>query len=118
MDFISKTIKQFESATSTADENTLVLDTDKGIRKIAISDFKKGIGAGVAPQVPDATTDKKGIVKQATKVDPIGVADAVTAKGEYTQGDIEGMVTLINKNKERINEILSALKTAGIMKSN
>lgn len=114
MDYISKTVKKFEAVTSTADENTLVLDTDKGIRKIAISDFKKGVGSG-GSQVQDATTSRKGIVKMATKVDPIGMADAVTAKEVYTQADIEGMVSLINKNKERINQILTALKEAGIM---
>ena len=53
----------------------------------------------------------------AAKVDVIGTADAVTAKETYTQADINGMVTLINKNKEKINEILTALKNAGIMKN-
>lgn len=114
MDFYSKTVKTFEPATTTAEEDTLVLDTNKGIRKIKISDFKKGVGAG-GTKVGDATTSTKGIVKMATKVDAISTANAVTAKAEYTQADIEGMVTLINKNKESINAILSALKTAGIM---
>lgn len=67
--------------------------------------------------VQDATTEVKGVVKMAAKVDVIGVADCVTAKAEYTQADIEGMVTLTNKNKERLNELITALKEAGIVKA-
>lgn len=85
------------------------------ITKDLLNNIENGIAEITVPE--DATTEVKGIVKMAAKVDVIGTADAVTAKETYTQADINGMVTLINKNKEKINEILPALKNAGIMKN-
>ena len=83
------------------------------ITKELLNNVENGIAGITVPG--DATTGSKGIVKMAAKVDAISTANAVTAKGEYTQADIEGMVTLINKNKEVINSILTALKNAGLM---
>jgi len=72
------------------------------ITKDLLNNIENGIAEITVPE--DATTEVKGIVKMA-------------AKETYTQADINGMVTLINKNKEKINEILTALKNAGIMKN-
>ena len=85
------------------------------ITKEKLNNIEDGIAAITVPV--DATTEQKGIVKMAAKVDVIGVADCVTAKAEYTQADIEGMVTLTNKNKERLNDLITALKEAGIVKA-
>lgn len=71
----------------------------------------------IKAKIVDATTSQKGVVKQSEKVTAISTPNATTAKDVYTQADIEGMVTLINKNKETINGILTALTNAGIMKA-
>ena len=85
------------------------------ITKEKLNNIENGIANINVPV--DATTEVKGIVKMANKVDVIGLADCVAAKAEYTQADIEGMVTLINKNKERLNELITVLKEAGIVKA-
>lgn len=86
------------------------------ITKAKLDYIEDGIvQAEKVPTVPDANTSTKGIVKQATKIDAIGMADAPAADEAYTKANIQKIVDLVNKDKEIINNILEVLKTAGIM---
>ena len=58
-------------------------------------------GATVTGVVANATTQKAGVVKKASKVTPVETGDSATA----------------GANATAINEIISALQTAGIMVS-
>ena len=70
--------------------------------------------AGVTPG--DATISQKGIVKMAAAVGTISTANVGTAiSGTSADEQLEAMRTLLNESKGKINEIITKLKTAGIM---
>lgn len=52
-----------------------------------------------------------------TVVAAIATADANTQTGAYVQADVQSIRTLANANKAKINEVIAALKTAGLMAS-
>lgn len=67
-------------------------------------------------KVIDATTAKKGIVKQSIKVDDVTVANATNASAATpTQEEFNKVVSLANDTKTKLNSLIAALKTAGIM---
>lgn len=64
----------------------------------------------------DATTETKGIVKQATKIDNVAAENAANATAANpTQAEFNKVVTLVNETKTKLNTALAALKAAGIM---
>lgn len=57
----------------------------------------------------------KQVDRQAATVAAIATADANTQTGAYVQADVQSIRTLANANKAKINEVIAALKAAGIM---
>lgn len=55
--------------------------------------------------------------KVSTKVEPVSAEDAVAVGETYTKAEVDKIVTLANANKQAINSVISALKTAGIMQN-
>lgn len=76
------------------------------------------------PFVPKTTLDSQSVAaefkrvasshKSAT-VAAIATADAGTQTGSYVQATVQSIATLANANKAKINEVIAALKTAGLM---
>lgn len=52
--------------------------------------------------------------KQSAVAD-ISTADAGTQTESYVQADVQGIATLANANKAKINAILAALRAAGVI---
>lgn len=84
------------------------------ITKEKLNNIENGIAAINVPG--DATTSQKGIVKKAAAVGTISTANVDTAiSGTSADEQLEAMRTLLNETKGKINEIITKLKTAGIM---
>lgn len=67
---------------------------------------------------PDASTETKGIVKMASAVGNISTGN-VDAEISGTQSDetLNSMRTLLNETKNKLNEVITKLKQAGIIQS-
>lgn len=63
-----------------------------------------------------ATTSKAGVVKMASSVDPVSVADADQASGEApTKEEYDALVALANAVKATLNQVIEAEVSAGQM---
>lgn len=96
---------------------------ENGIAEIELTPGPQGPKGETGPQGPegtvaDASLSAKGVVKMATKVNAVTIADITDAEGTYTQATIQNIINMSNSNKEVVNAILKALKAAGIMASN
>ena len=79
------------------------------------STISAGLG-GDSYELPAASPDAIGGVKEAATVAAVSAADASTAiAAEYTQTEVQAIATLANANKAAINAILTNLKAAGVM---
>lgn len=74
-------------------------------------------GGGGSYVLPEATASTLGGVKQATSVTDVSVADATAAGSAYDQTVAQTAVALANANKAAINNLLAALRAAGIVAS-
>lgn len=73
------------------------------------------IGGG-SYELPAAGADSLGGVKLASKVDAVAAADAASASGEApTAAEHNAAAALANECKEKINAVIGAMKSAGIM---
>lgn len=83
-----------------------------------IADNWEAISAGIGGggyELPAATTSSLGGVKQSTAVEAVATPDATAAGSAYDQTIAQSTVALANANKAAINQIITNLKTAGIM---
>lgn len=87
------------------------------ITDILLNNIEKGIEDANNGIPSDATKSKPGIVKQAAFVSSVTAEDAGTVGAEFNQVEVQKIATLATDNKASINEIIDALKSAGIMAS-
>lgn len=92
------------------------------ITEAAMDNIENGVAANDArtsaleEKTADATTGKKGIVKQATKVDNVAAENAANAAAANpTQAEFNKVVALANETKTKLNAALAALRAADIM---
>ncbi len=52
---------------------------------------------------------------KANKIDEITLANITNAGDAYSKEELQKMVELVNKNKETLNSVIQALKTADLM---
>lgn len=103
---------------------------DELITKNAMNNIESGIAANdsknttqdadiasLKKKAVNATSNTPGFVKQASKIDAIGAADATTASSTPTKAEVDKLVTLSNETKSQVNALIAALKSAGIMVS-
>lgn len=86
------------------------------ITKEKLEHIEEGIKSVDTKVIPDATTEIKGIVKQATKVENVSADDSITISGTSADAELGKLVTLAKELKTKLNAILSALQTSGQMK--
>lgn len=73
-------------------------------------------GEGGSYELPAAGADSLGGVKLAAKVDAVAAADAASASGEApTAAEHNAAAALANECKGKINAVIGAMKSAGIM---
>lgn len=87
------------------------------ITKEKLDHLEEGIFNVDKKALPDATTEVKGVVKQATKVDNVSATDTITVSGTSADEEIAKIVTLVKELKTKVNALLEALKTSGQMKN-
>ena len=87
------------------------------ITKEKLEHIEQGIKAVDSKTVPDATTEAKGIVKQATKVENVSSDDTISVSGTSADTELGKLVTLTKELKTKMNALLSALQTSGQMKN-
>ena len=79
-------------------------------------DIKSSIGTGTQYTLPAASQSAIGGVKQGIAVAEVSAADAsASISAEYTQAEVQAIATLANANKAAINDIITSLKTAGVL---
>lgn len=62
-----------------------------------------------------SVSDLGVLVTKADKVDPVGADDDIAVTGTVQDAEIMKILALAKENKQKINAILEALKTAGLM---
>lgn len=87
------------------------------ITKEKLDHIEQGIKSVDTKVIPDASTETKGIVKQATKVENVSADDSITISGTSADTELAKLVTLAKELKTKLNAILSALQTSGQMKN-
>lgn len=88
------------------------------ITKAKLDHIEDGILNVDNKTLPEATTEVKGVVKQATKVDNVTATDTITISGTNADyEEITKIVTLVKELKTKVNALLEALKTSGQMKN-
>lgn len=104
---------------------------DEVITKNAMNNMESGIAANdsknttqdadiasLKKKAVNATTSTPGFVKQTSKIDAVGAADATAAASQApTKAEFDKLVTLSNETKSKLNALIAALKTAGITAS-
>lgn len=71
--------------------------------------------AEVIQYIAENYTEGEGSFTPATSVDQVSAVDATSVGETYAQAEVNAIVTLANANKTAINNIIQALKTAGLM---
>ena len=74
--------------------------------------------AGPQGSVQDATLEVKGVVKMASAAGTISTANVSTAiSGTQADDTLNAMRNLTNETKNKLNEVITKLKNAGIMEN-
>lgn len=102
---------------------------DEVITKNAMNNIESGIAANdsknasqdadiasLKKKAVNATTSTPGFVKQASKVNIVTATDAsASASQTPTKAEFDKLVTLSNETKSKLNALVGALKSSGIM---